>query len=89
MAKREEKKDGRISVPIVDWLQNVKILSSVKVLQFDFSHSGQNSITVKAFFFLSNFSGNNIERVFQIIYLRSFENTYNLNPDYVLRITTI
>lgn len=87
MAKGEEKKDGRKSIQIVDWLQIVNIVSGVQVLQFDFSHSGKNSVTVKAIF--SNFSGNNIERVFQIINLRSFANTYNLNPGYVLRITTI
>lgn len=52
IAKGEEKKDGRKSVQRVDWLQIVKTASSVKVLGFDFSHSG-NSIIVKLFFLIS------------------------------------
>lgn len=66
MARQEEKKGGRKSTRRADWMQIVKTVSSAKVLGLNFSHSGKNLIFK---FILSNFSGNDVERVFQMINL--------------------
>lgn len=82
------RESGSKPIQIVGWPQIVKDpVLRAQVLGPDSTHNIKNSVFLRIV--LSNFSKNNIQRVFQMINLRSYVIASNVTPSNVLRIITI